>query len=260
MRFFWCRVAYDLCENMQTRPLPATLDRLHESAHCGAKGFDNTMRKPKLARLGPEGKSTWQAQKADVTRAHILEATLSCLAELPYSEVTMLVASERAGVSRGGMQYHFPTRLDLLQAAVDYLYVRRLEAYRADLGNVPPGTAITDHIIDTYWQHLNEQDFSAYQELVLAARSNPELKQALLHHYNDFLQEWYKLSRETFGWEYTTPEVMRLGTVARCLMDGMAFGQVAGQLTAEETQQLLTYAKLLMQEGMAKGQSGADAR
>jgi AcrR family transcriptional regulator len=220
------------------------------------------LRQRRPSRPQPKGldtKATWQAQKADTTRTHILEVTLRCLAELPYSEVTTSIVSDRAGVSRGGMQYHFPTRLNLLQAAVDRLYDRRLQAYRTDLAHIPPGTEITDHIVDTYWQHLNEPDFSAYQELVLAARSNPELKQALLHHYRDFLLEWHTLSRDTFGWEYTTPEVMRLGTVCQFLMDGMAYGQVAGQLTEDETQGLLNYAKSLMREGMERGKAAAVA-
>ena len=221
------------------------------------------MQKPKIARplsSAEDGKSTWQAQKADVTRVRILDSTLSLLAELPYSDVTTQLVSEHAGVSRGGMQYHFPTRLALLEAAVDHLYVRRLDAYRDDLANAPPGVVITDHIIDTYWQHLREPVFSAYQELVLASRSNPELKQALHRHFDEFLLGWYKLSRETYGWEYTTPEVMRLGTVARYLMEGMAFGQVSGQLTEAETELLLGYTKSLMREGMAQGRAKAAAK
>jgi AcrR family transcriptional regulator len=207
----------------------------------------------KIRSPAPVEKKTWQSQKADITRAHLLDATLSLLAELPYSDVTIQLVSERAGVSRGGMQYHFPTRLALLQAAVDHLYVRRLDAYRTDLANAPSSAVITDHIIDTYWQHLNEPVFSAYQELVLASRTNPELKQALSLHYDEFMLSWYQISRDTYGWEFTAPEVMQLGTVARCLMDGMAFNQISGQLTGKETEQLLSYAKSLMHEGVLRG-------
>jgi AcrR family transcriptional regulator len=50
-----------------------------------------------------------QQDRSRVTRKRLLEATVRCLAELGWSGTTVLVVAERAGVSRGAAQHHFPT-------------------------------------------------------------------------------------------------------------------------------------------------------
>lgn len=200
-------------------------------------------------------KQTWQAHKSDATRNHILETTLLCLAELPYSEITTGKISNRAGVSRGGMHYHFPTRIDLLRGAVDHLYKRRLSTYQSDLTNIPAGSDIVDHLVDTQWKHLNEADFAAYMELVLAARSDSNLKSELGPHYRRFLQGWYDFSEATFGWRQSAPEVRTLGNLIQHLMEGMAYGRIANQLDDSEVGELLAYIKSLVRQGLAIGQN-----
>lgn len=177
---------------------------------------------------------------------------------MPCSDVSTSVICDRSGVSRGGVQYHFPMRRELLQAAIDHLYRRRLDAYRQDLENVPVDVAITDHIIDSHWKNLTAPEFRAYQELVVAARSDPEVKETLASQYRDFIREWLEISFNRFGWRYSTPEVMRAGNIAHYLMDGMAYGQLAGQLSGEEVEDLLDHVKALMRDGVAQSQGSHD--
>lgn len=199
--------------------------------------------------------ASWQASKSGATRLRILEATTECLAEMPCSEVSTTVICERSGVSRGGVQHHFPTRSQLLQAAIEHLNQRRLEAYRRDLETVPDDVAVTDHIVATHWKNLNAPAFRAYQELVVAARSDESLKQTLATHYRAFIQEWLEISFDSFGWRSSSPEVMRVGNIAQYLMDGMAYGQLAGQLTAEQVTELLDHVRALMRDGVARSAS-----
>ena len=171
---------------------------------------------------------------------------------MPCAEVSTTVICERSGVSRGGVQYHFPTRSELLRAAISYLNQRRLKAYRRDLEAVPDDVAVTDYIVETHWKNLTAPEFRAYQELVVAARSDPHLKETLATLYRSFMRQWLKISFEHFGWSYTTPEVMRVGNIAHYLMDGMAYGQLAGQLTSEQVTELLDYIKALMRDGVVR--------
>ncbi|WP_329460276.1 TetR/AcrR family transcriptional regulator [Streptomyces sp. NBC_01497] len=66
----------------------------------------------------------------------MLAAAVSCLAERGWAGSTVMVVAERAGVSRGAAQHHFPTREDLFVAAVEYMAEERSRALRALL---PPG-------------------------------------------------------------------------------------------------------------------------
>ncbi|MDH7637337.1 TetR/AcrR family transcriptional regulator [Sphingomonas oryzagri] len=179
-------------------------------------------------------------------RIHVLETTITCLAERPYSDVSVSAIAAEAGVSRGGMQYHFPTRLALLQGAVEHLHARRLQQFQADIMARPADVDLIGHIVDTHWRHLHERDFRAYQELVLAARSEPELATLLTTRYGAFLRAWHEIARETFGWDHTDPSVARAGNIAHYLLEGMAYGRMGGQLSAADTTDLIDYVKDVM--------------
>ncbi|MFF2846959.1 TetR/AcrR family transcriptional regulator [Streptomyces sp. NPDC058001] len=69
--------------------------------------------------------------RSRVTRQRLLEAAVGCLAEHGWAGSTVSVVAERAGVSRGAAQHHFPTREDLFTAAVEYVAQERSTALRA---------------------------------------------------------------------------------------------------------------------------------
>ncbi|MFJ6463856.1 TetR/AcrR family transcriptional regulator [Streptomyces sp. NPDC091387] len=69
--------------------------------------------------------------RSRATRRGLLEAAVSCLAEHGWAGSTVSVVAERAGVSRGAAQHHFPTREDLFTAAVEYVAEERSAALRA---------------------------------------------------------------------------------------------------------------------------------
>ncbi|MFE9039851.1 TetR/AcrR family transcriptional regulator [Streptomyces sp. NPDC012421] len=68
--------------------------------------------------------------RSRVTRQRLLEAAVACLAEHGWAGSTVAVVAERAGVSRGAAQHHFPTREDLFTAAVEYVAEQRSQALR----------------------------------------------------------------------------------------------------------------------------------
>lgn len=191
-----------------------------------------------------------QASKSSRKRVVILDAALKCLAERPYSEVTIEAVSKQAGVSKGGVQYHFPSRQDLLSEAVSHLFRRRLDAYRTDLASVPRGVGIPDHIIDNHWRHLTEPEFQIYQQLILASRSNPEFRKLLVRRYRAFIREWREVSFKTFGWDSSDPDVMLLGRLAQYLMEGMAYGRFAEQLSDRDARPMLEFVKDLLRKGL----------
>jgi hypothetical protein len=118
--------------------------------------------------------------------------------------------------------------------------------------------SIKDHddvigsMIDLHWQHLNEKEFRAYQELVLAARSEPELAEMLASSYGGFLDEWHRIARELIGWHAEDPVAAQGGNVAHYLLEGMAYGQIAGQLKAEEIDEIKEFAKQTLRAAGAR--------
>lgn len=65
---------------------------------------------------------------ADATRERILDAALELFADRSYDGATTRQIAERAGVSQPSLNYHFRSKLELWEAAVDSLF--------ADLGQV----------------------------------------------------------------------------------------------------------------------------
>ena len=63
-------------------------------------------------------------------RQRLLEATVECLVEHGWSGTSTTLVSQRAGVSRGAQLHHFPTKNDLVLAAVEHLSELRGEELR----------------------------------------------------------------------------------------------------------------------------------
>ena len=61
-----------------------------------------------------------QAERSATTRARILEAAVACLWKHGYGATTTVSVAAEAGVSRGAMLHHFPSKADLMLATLAY--------------------------------------------------------------------------------------------------------------------------------------------
>ena len=209
-----------------------------------------------IRRARSVGPSPRQVAKSEAMRLRVLEATIDCLHEGVSHEVSIAAIADRADVSRGAVQYHFAARRDLLCAVIEHINARRLEQFSADLSAITPDEDLAARIVDTHWKHLSERDFLAYQELVLLARSDHELTEAFAPLYQVFLTRWYETARKAFGWSYRDREVMKAGNLAHYVLEGMAYGQLAGQLSAEVVADMLDHTKSILRAAIEKKQSG----
>ena len=183
---------------------------------------------------------TWQAQKSDITRVRLLEAAIQCIAELTYPKTTVLTIAERAGVSAGAMQYHFPSRAAVIKAAVAHLHARRLAGGRRDLAHVPEGMDVVEHLVRAYWKHLTEPEFQAFQELVVASRADPELAAILRPAYQSFLDHWRDQTLKAFPeWRPLGEQFHLACNMAQYLMEGMAYGLLNGQFAKKNIEPML---------------------
>ncbi|WP_334141686.1 TetR/AcrR family transcriptional regulator [Rhabdothermincola sp.] len=117
-----------------------------------------------------------QAERSATTRAKLLDATAECLAELGYARTSTTEVARRAGVSRGAQLHHFPTKAELVAAAVDHVLERRVEEFRTLIATVPDGPDRVEAAIDLLWSMFQGPTFDAWYELTTAARTDPELR------------------------------------------------------------------------------------
>jgi AcrR family transcriptional regulator len=124
-----------------------------------------------------------RAERTATSRARILDAAVACLVESGYQGATTLRIQARAGVSRGRLLHHFPSRDQLLVAASRHLATQRLndaDRRRQAIGDDLPPVERLDRAIELMWETFSEPHFWAAVELWTAARTNEELRAALL--------------------------------------------------------------------------------
>ena len=105
------------------------------------------------------------------TRRRILDAAMQLFAERGYHASSNADVAEAAMLTRGAMLYHFPTREDLVEAAIDHIQMRRTEAFESAARDQAEGDA-TDQAIDAYWELLHQAPFKAFAELEAVARTD----------------------------------------------------------------------------------------
>lgn len=166
---------------------------------------------------------TWQQTKSEKTRMLLLEATIDCFYDLGYANTTTEKVAKKAGVSRGAMLHHFPSRMDLVKAAVVYLHEKRLAQFEEHEARVNEGAEHTrmEDGIDAYWEQLQTPIFTVFHELLVAARTDPELEAVLRPALREFDASWGRLTRRLFP-DLSLSESFMIGNlVTMYLLEGM---------------------------------------
>jgi AcrR family transcriptional regulator len=158
------------------------------------------------------------------TRAALLDAALDVLIERGHAGTTTIEVARRAGVSRGAQLHHFPTRAALLTALVEHLFERRTAEFRKAFADIPPGEDQIDAAVDVMWSLFEGPMFTAWVEVWLAARTDPELRVAVLEMDRRVNEVSRAVTAELFppgeGYDAETVELAR--NFGFILMDGLA--------------------------------------
>lgn len=201
----------------------------------------------------PIASQKWQTQKSSLTRDRIVIAALECIVEFGYESTTMAKIAKTAKVSQGSMQYHFPAKLDAIKAAINYLLAKRLTDHQRDLEEIPVGVDSMAHAIEVYWYHLNEGHYVAYQDLVIAARTHPELAAVLEPAYQRFVKAWRRDALNLIPeWNGKKEKFELICDIGQYQMEGLAFGRLNGQLSDKQTRVVLDFTKDLLSKMTAE--------
>jgi AcrR family transcriptional regulator len=121
-----------------------------------------------------------QAERRRITRGKLLDATIESLVDLGYARTTTVEVGERTGLSRGTQLHHFPSRADLLVAAIEHLAEERSKEFEVELeARFEKGDDAVDAMVDVLWSMFSDPIYWATIELMVAARTDPELLEKL---------------------------------------------------------------------------------
>jgi AcrR family transcriptional regulator len=134
----------------------------------------------RMAEVDPEVKPRQrrtQEQRRTATRAALLSAAIRCLDKHGYGATTTVAVAAEAGVSRGAMLHHFPSKADLMLAVVEHvmdLNSRYFEAERLAIGDPWERYAAMP---DLRWQLALQPHGNALMEIMVGARSDEVVRE-----------------------------------------------------------------------------------
>lgn len=127
---------------------------------------------------------TRRAQRTADSRERILDAAVDCLVAEGYHGASALQIQTRAGVSRGRLLHHFPSRELLLVAAAQYLAAQRVNRTTDQtleaIGAARSDPERVDLVIEQMWMSHHEPHYWAAMELWTAARTEDAIAEAML--------------------------------------------------------------------------------
>ena len=116
------------------------------------------------------------AERSAATRKQILEATVRCLDASGYGAVTNIRVADLAGVSRGAMMHHFPTRQALIIATVEYAYETLNQCRAIEAATSPPGLDRYRLIMNLSLVAQRMPEGMALNEIRIGSRSDLEIR------------------------------------------------------------------------------------
>jgi AcrR family transcriptional regulator len=162
-----------------------------------------------------------QEERTRAMRQRLLDATVECLVEFGWSGTSTTLVSQRAGVSRGAQLHHFPTKADLVLAAVEHLSDARRQELRAAAADLPTGRRRTRAVLEMLATHFTGPVFSAALELWVAARTDASLREAVGPLEQRIGRETHRSTVELLGFDQAQPGVRELVQATLDLVRGL---------------------------------------
>jgi AcrR family transcriptional regulator len=186
-----------------------------------------------------------QEERTRAMRARLLDATVECLVERGFSGTSTTLVSGRAGVSRGAQLHHFPTKNDLVVAAVEHLTEVRGAELAAAAAALPTGPRRTRAVLQMLGEHFTSPVFIAALELWVAARTDETLLAAVEPLERRVGRQTHRLTVELLGADESRPGVRELVQATLDLVRGLGLANTITNDTRRRARILDRWALIL---------------
>ncbi|HSX67906.1 TetR/AcrR family transcriptional regulator [Nocardioides sp.] len=189
-----------------------------------------------------------QEERTRAMRARLLEATIQCLIDAGFAGTSTTLVSKMAGVSRGAQLHHFPTKNDLVVAAVRHLYDQRAAEFEAAQRDLPVGDGRTRAVLGALAEYVTSPFFTAALELWVAARSDEQLLAAVAPLEIETGRGLHRIAVELLGVDESRPGVRVLVQATLDLLRGLGLANTLGDDSARRARILDQWAQALDRE------------
>lgn len=195
--------------------------------------------------LNDRGVPTRQQERSETTRARLMDATVACLVELGWTGTTTTVVAQRAGVSRGAQLHHYPTRAELVIAAVQHIGTARFAEARERAARLPTGAGRTSAVLAMLAELHVGPLFRATLELWVAARTDAALRAVVLPWEAELGRETHRLTVELLDADESQPGVRAAIQQTLDMVRGLGVSALLTDDTARRTAMLADWARQL---------------
>jgi AcrR family transcriptional regulator len=183
--------------------------------------------------------------RSRATRQRLLESAIDCLAGRGWAATTVSVVAAQAGVSRGAAQHHFPTREELITAALEFMFDSRMALLRQIADDLPAGAGRTEAVIVRVVEGYAGPLFKAALQVWTAASADPALKQRVVPLEAKFGRIAHHVTVELLSVDDTDPVAHRLVQATLDLARGLGLADVLTDDSARRGQVVRQWAATL---------------
>ena len=183
--------------------------------------------------------------RSRATRQRLLEAVVTCLATKGYEASTMSVIAAEAGISRGAVQHHYPTREDLVLAALRYIFDERKATIESSVIPARTGRARVHAVVALMVEVYGGDLFRAALQVWTVAAADPHLRDAVLPMERTFAREVHEMAVRLLEVDDTDPHRRALIQVTLELARGLALANLLTDDTKRRRRVVATWADQL---------------
>jgi AcrR family transcriptional regulator len=125
---------------------------------------------------GPKPARRTQAERSAAMRARLLEAAVTCLDQHGYGATTTVSVATLAEVSRGAMLHHFPSKADLMLAALEHVIDRNVANFAAAANRIEDPWERYAALPDLRLDVGARPEGVAFMEIMVGARSDDAVR------------------------------------------------------------------------------------
>lgn len=178
------------------------------------------------------GGMTRRDEQREATRRRIAEIAATVLVEGGGSAPTTLAVQRAAGISRGALLHHYPTREKLLTAAVATLRAGNAASVQEALATAD-GEDRLERAVRALAASAVRPEMSAEYGLWAAARTDPDLQEALRKEEREARFALHAVIDTAFGPDITAnPAYRRIATLTIQFLRGLAITQTLSDTEA----------------------------
>ncbi|WP_410579173.1 TetR/AcrR family transcriptional regulator [Amycolatopsis sp. lyj-108] len=186
-----------------------------------------------------------QQERSRTTRRRLVEAAVETIGELGWNGTTVALIAERAGVSRGAAQHHFPTREDLVAAAVEHVGEIQIVELRARAAELPSGRSRIERAVDMVLNLYSGPMFRAALHLWVAASTDESLRATLVPLEARVGREAHRVTVELLGVDESHQGVRELVQATLDLARGLGLANLLTDDTKRRKQIVAQWARVL---------------